>query len=159
MLPLRYQHAIRKLDPIKVSYSHGRSQAESCLHFLSLGSLVLASYFLLIGPLSETMLTVIREMCGGTQNFAVSYNSYTQRPYGVMTEIPGTARNLTHIELAVESHKATSPETLAGACQVKPCFLRHLLLTNGFTQAAVSLDLAAAVYLQHETYMHVNFFG
>ncbi|CAE7344491.1 unnamed protein product [Symbiodinium natans] len=132
MLPLRYQHAIRRLDPIKVSYSHGRSQAESFLHFLSLGSLVLASYFLLIGPLSETMLTVIREMCGGTQNFAVSYNSNTQRPYGLMTEIPGTARNLTHTELAVESHKATSPETLAGGCQVKPLLLETFTVDQRF---------------------------
>ena len=86
MTPIKLQHAIRSLEPISVSYTHRRSQTESMVHFLAVLVTVLASYLLLLAPLSETMMTVKRELCDGQRDFVVSYNTETQISSGLLTQ-------------------------------------------------------------------------
>ena len=114
MTPIKVYRAIQRLKPMPVSYSRQRSQCESLVHFLSLTALVLLAYFLLLVPLSETMLIVKNEFCGGNELFVVTYNSDTQRPFGLVTTASRRNRSFSASERAVHAHKATSPETTPG---------------------------------------------
>ncbi|CAE7375478.1 unnamed protein product [Symbiodinium sp. CCMP2592] len=115
MTPIKIQHAIQSLKPIKVKYSRQRSQLESIVHFVTLSILVLLSYYLLLGPLGDTMLAVKNELCGGDQAFVVAYNSDTQQTFGLKTSETRDYQTLSASEVAVRSHKATSPETTPGS--------------------------------------------
>mmetsp|Transcript_1554 Transcript_1554/g.3660 ORF Transcript_1554/g.3660 Transcript_1554/m.3660 type:complete len:710 (+) Transcript_1554:34-2163(+) len=115
MTPIKIQHAIQSLKPIKVKYSRQRSQCESLVHFVTLSILVLLSYYLLLGPLGDTMLAVKNELCGGDQAFVVAYNSDTQQTFGLKTSETRDYQSLSASEVAVRSHKATSPETTPGS--------------------------------------------
>ena len=106
--------AIQNLKPIKVKYSRARSQFESFVHMVSLIVLVFLAYYLLLVPLSDTMLAVKNELCGGDQTFVVSYNSDSQQTYGLMTKETRDYSILSVSEIAVQNHKATSPATTPG---------------------------------------------
>ncbi|CAE7358401.1 unnamed protein product [Symbiodinium natans] len=116
MTPIKIQQAIQNLEPMKAKYSRRRSECESMVHFSSLLALVLVTYLLLLGPLTDDMLSLKQELCGGDQAFVIGFNADTQITHALVTpnawEIAG--RNLTLSELAVEAHKATSPETTPG---------------------------------------------
>ena len=75
MTPIKIQHAIQNLTPIRIKYSRFRSQLEAFVHFTSLLALICASYFLLLVPLSDTMLSVKQELCGGLQTFVAGFCS------------------------------------------------------------------------------------
>ena len=89
MTPIKIQHAIRSVEPIKVSYSHRRSQMESMVHFLAVVVTVLASYLFLLVPLCDTMMAVKRELCDGQTDFVVAYSTDTQISWGLFTEDVG----------------------------------------------------------------------
>ena len=123
MTPIKMHHGIQQLQPIQISCSRRRSQLESLVHFVSLISLISLAYLLLLVPLGDNMLKLKNELCGGTQTFVVRYNSDSQIPYGFSTSVSRESGNLTASELAVYSHKATSPETTPGLSGATPgCF-------------------------------------
>ena len=105
MTPIRIQHAIQNQKPMRVKYGRRRSQCESSMHFAALLALVLTCYFVLPGPLSEIMLAVKTEMCGGIQTFVVAYNSDTQITIGLATNPSRDSGELSVIESAVQTHK------------------------------------------------------
>ncbi|CAE7330147.1 unnamed protein product [Symbiodinium sp. CCMP2592] len=111
MTPAKIQEALGKLKPTKVYYSNFRSQVESTVHFGSLLTVVLLSYFFLLDPLQQIMLTVKTQMCDGNQTFVVSHNTDTQRTIGLVTVMSRDLRNDSISEIAVRAHKATSAET------------------------------------------------
>ena len=114
MTPIKIQHAVQKLRPIKVKYGRLRSQVESVVHFVSLTLLIFLAYYALLLPLSDTMLAVKNELCGGNQTFVVSYNSQTQQTIALKTELTRSYANLSVSEVAVQNHKGTSFETTPG---------------------------------------------
>ena len=120
MTPVKIQHAIQTLAPMKIKYSRARSQCESLLHFSSLLALVLTSYFLLLVPLSDTMLAVKSELCGGIQKFVVSYNAETQLTIGLVTADSRDARNLSASEAAVQEFKNSLAEAVSGTIRFSP---------------------------------------
>ncbi|OLQ04216.1 Eukaryotic translation initiation factor isoform 4G-2 [Symbiodinium microadriaticum] len=110
MTPIKIQHAIRSVEPIKVSYSHRRSQMESMVHFLAVVVTVLASYLFLLVPLCDTMMAVKRELCDGQTDFVVAYSTDTQISWGLFTEDLETVQNsyeISPIERSVMSQKGT----------------------------------------------------
>ena len=118
MTPIKIQHALQNLKPIQVKYSRRRSQSESVVHLASLFVLVFLSYYLLLSPLSETMLAVKNELCGGDQAFVVSYNTDTQQTFALNTAETRDYHILSASEIAVQNHKAVSPETTPGSAPV-----------------------------------------
>ncbi|CAE7790008.1 unnamed protein product [Symbiodinium sp. CCMP2456] len=133
MTPIKIQHAIQNLSPIRIKYSRCRSQLEAFVHFSSLLALICASYFLLLVPLSDTMLAVKMELCGGLQTFVVSYNAETQLVIGLYTAETSDARNLSISESAVQSFKGAPPGTY-------PEFIRFAA-TKGLFQQEVSRSM------------------
>ena len=111
MTPVKIHHAMQHLKPTQVRHSRRRSQCESLLHFVMLGVLIISTYLFLLVPLGDTMLAVKNELCGGNQTFVVRYNEAMQSAIGLTTTFSQDDRNLTASELAVQAHKATSPET------------------------------------------------
>ncbi|CAJ1440318.1 unnamed protein product [Effrenium voratum] len=111
MTPAKINEAVRKLKPRRVNYSHQRSQTESAVHFASLLVVVVLSYVLLLEPLKRAMLDVKTEMCYGNQTFVVSYNAETQRTIGLVTVPSRDIGNDSISEIAVDAHKAISPES------------------------------------------------
>ena len=111
MTPAKIQEALRKLKPMRVNYSNFRSQCESAVHFGALATVVVISYVLLLEPLQHLMLKVKTEMCAGNQTFVVSHNTDTQRMIGLVTVESRDYGNDSISEVAVQAHKATSPET------------------------------------------------
>eukprot|EP00438_Fugacium_kawagutii_P016809 Skav203768 [mRNA] locus=scaffold206:110403:111860:+ [translate_table: standard] len=105
MSPLKIQEALRKLKPLRVKYSHFRSQYESGVHFSALVMVVLIAYFALLFPLQQAMLEVKLEMCGGNRTFVVSQNSETQRTIGLVTIASRDVGNDSISEIAVAAHK------------------------------------------------------
>ena len=114
MTPIKVQHAVRNMQPMLVRYARRRSQCESCIHFGSLLVLVFTSYFLLLSPLSDTMLEVKNELCAGNQTFVVSYNADTQQTIGLATRHFRNTQNLSATEYAVQAHKDASADVLSG---------------------------------------------
>ncbi|CAE7375495.1 unnamed protein product [Symbiodinium sp. CCMP2592] len=133
MTPIKIQHAIQNLTPIRIKYSRCRSQLEAFVHFTSLLALICASYFLLLVPLSDTMLSVKQELCGGLQTFVVSYNAETQLVIGLYTAENSDARNLSISESAVQSFKDAPPGTY-------PEFIRFAA-TKGLFQQEISRSM------------------
>ena len=143
MTPIKIQHAIQSLKPIKVKYSRQRSQFESLVHFVTLSLLVLMSYYLLLGPLGDTMLAVKNELCGGNQAFVVAFNTETQQTFGLRTAETRDYQSLSASEVAVQSHKATSPETTPGS---GPAYLTFSATKDLFT-ADITRTMAAEAEL------------
>ena len=117
MTPIKIQHAVQSLEPMKVKYSQRRSQCESLVHFASLVALVTATYVFQLSPLTDAMLSLKNELCGGNQTFVIGFNPSTQLTHALVTPDAQQTfnRNLTVSELAVDAHKATSPETTPAA--------------------------------------------
>ena len=113
MTPIKIQQAIQSLEPMQVKFSQKRSQCESLVHFLSLVALVVCTYTYQLGPLTDQMVSLKNELCGGNQTFVVGFNPQTQLTHALVTAgfSETLQRNLTLSELGVEAHKATSPET------------------------------------------------
>ncbi|CAE7359095.1 unnamed protein product [Symbiodinium pilosum] len=113
MTPIKIQHAIQSLEPMQVKYSQRRSELESVVHFISLLVLVLLTYTLQLAPLTDAMLDLKNELCGGNQSFVVGFNPDSQLVHALVTPDVDDIliRNLSLGELAVNAHKATSPET------------------------------------------------
>ncbi|CAE7019682.1 unnamed protein product [Symbiodinium sp. CCMP2456] len=109
MAPIKIQRAIQNLTPISISYSRCRSQLESFVHFGALLSLILSSYFFLLAPLSDAMLTVKTELCGGIQRFVASYNADTQITVGLVTADSHDARNFSYSQTVIQAHKDSLP--------------------------------------------------
>eukprot|EP00439_Symbiodinium_sp_Y106_P080527 s516_g19.t1 len=115
MAPLKIQHAIQSLEPMQVKYSRRRSECESIVHFFSLVALVTSTYFFQLSPLTDAMLDLKNELCGGNQSFVVGFNPDTQLTHALVTPTAfEIGRTLTLSELGVQAHKATSPETTPG---------------------------------------------
>ncbi|CAE6955641.1 unnamed protein product [Symbiodinium sp. CCMP2456] len=115
MTPIKIQHAIQNLEPMQVKYSRRRSECESMVHFMGLVILVSSTYFFQLAPLTEAMLDLKNELCGGNQSFVVGFNPETQLTHALITPAAlEIGRNLTLSELGVQAHKATSPETTPG---------------------------------------------
>ena len=57
MTPIKIQHAIQDLEPIKVSYSHRRSQTESMFQLIAVTVTALTAY-MLPGQISAHVLTL-----------------------------------------------------------------------------------------------------
>ena len=110
MTPAKIQEALGKLKPTKVYYSNFRSQVESIVHFGSLLTVVLLSYFFLLEPLQQIMPTVKTQMCDGNQAFVTD----TQRTIDLVTVMSRDLRNDSISEIAVRAHKATSATTPDG---------------------------------------------
>ena len=115
ILPLQIKHAMQRLKPVRVTYGRRRSQRESVVHFGFFTALLLSVYLLLLVPLADAMLATKNELCGGNQTFVVRYNPDTQLSYGLVTRSSREYGHLSPIELAVQAHKATSPETTPDA--------------------------------------------
>ena len=113
MTPVRVQRAVQNIKPMRIKYSRRRSQYESGVHLTSLLVLVLTSHFVLLAPLTDTMLDVKNELCGGIQTFVVSYNTDTQQTIGLATAPSRNARNLSATEFAVLVHKDSSPDAIS----------------------------------------------
>ena len=116
LTPIKIQHVIQCLQPLKVKYSRRRSQCETVAHFTLVLAAVMLAYCMLLTPLTKTMLSVKNELCGGNQSFVVSYNRDTQVTHGFVTA-KATARDngqLSISELAVKKHIGFSPETTPG---------------------------------------------
>ena len=109
MAPIKIQHAIQHLTPIRIGYGRCRSQLESFVHFSALLTLILSSYFLLLVPLSDAMLAVKTELCGGIQRFVVSYNADTQMTIGLVTTDFGDVGNLSYSQTVIHAHKDSLP--------------------------------------------------
>ncbi|OLQ09123.1 hypothetical protein AK812_SmicGene7248 [Symbiodinium microadriaticum] len=105
MVPIKTQHFIKELQPIHVRYSRIRSQFETLVHCISLLLLVFTSYFLLLAPLSDTMLSVKHELCGGNQTFVAAFNPDTQFTFGKVTADSRYARDLSSTEMAVQAQE------------------------------------------------------
>ncbi|CAK9090239.1 Uncharacterized protein SCF082_LOCUS42568 [Durusdinium trenchii] len=115
MTPIKIQHTIKSLEPIKVNYSHRRSQRETAVHFTLITITVLLSYSFLVVPLTNNMLAVKTELCGGNRTFVVAYNPETQTTFGLVTaQSRGLESNLSASEMAVKSHIGTTPEMVPG---------------------------------------------
>jgi len=117
MTPIKIQQVIQNLEPIRVHYSHRRSQTESMVHLLVVSATVLVSWWALLDPLRQNMITAKQEMCAGIQTFAVHFNSDTQITYAVgTTDSTATEhRNRTAPELAVQAHTDTPSSLAEGA--------------------------------------------
>ena len=109
MVPIKTQHFIKELQPIHVKYSRIRSQFETLVHCISLLLLVFTSYFLLLAPLSDTMLNVKQELCGGNQTFVAAFNPDTQFTFGKVTADSRYARDLSTTEMAVQAQVMAGP--------------------------------------------------
>ncbi|CAE7187798.1 unnamed protein product, partial [Symbiodinium necroappetens] len=109
MVPIKTQHFIKELQPIHVRYSRIRSQFETLVHCISLLLLVFTSYFLLLAPLSDTMLSVKHELCGGNQTFVAAFNPDTQFTFGKVTADSRYARDLSSTEMAVQAQVLAGP--------------------------------------------------
>ena len=120
MVPIKTQHFIKELQPIHVKYSRIRSQFESLFHCVSLLLLVSASYFLLLEPLSDTMLSVKHELCGGNQTFVAAFNPDTQFTFGKVTADSRSARDLSTTEMAVQSQVLSGPLDRSGLLRFSP---------------------------------------
>ncbi|CAE7805171.1 unnamed protein product [Symbiodinium sp. CCMP2456] len=116
LTPIKIQHVMHSLEPMYVKYSRKRSQCETLAHFAFVSAAVVLAYFLLVGPLTDSMLAVKRELCGGNQAFVVSYNRNTQVTHGFATANAGARDDgkLSVSELAVKKHIGISPETTPG---------------------------------------------
>ena len=91
MTPIKIQHAIQSLEPMRVKYSRRRSECESVVHFISLVALVSCAYLFQLGPLTEAMLSLKNELCGGNQGFVVGFN-----PENSANSCPEHAEQLGH---------------------------------------------------------------
>ena len=109
MAPIKIQHAIQNVTPIRIRYSRYRSQLESLVHFSALLTLILLSYFLLLVPLSDAMLAVKSELCGGIQRFVVSYNAATQMTIGLATTNFDDVQNLSYSQTVILAHRDSVP--------------------------------------------------
>eukprot|EP00439_Symbiodinium_sp_Y106_P059862 s624_g8.t1 len=109
MAPIKIQHAIQNVTPIRIRYSRFRSQLESLVHFSALLTLILLSYFLLLVPLSDAMLAVKSELCGGIQRFVVSYNAATQMTIGLATTNFDDVQNLSYSQTVILAHRDSVP--------------------------------------------------
>lgn len=120
MSPIKFQEALRKLKPLRVKYSHWRSQCESGVHCSTLVTIVLVAYFALLVPLQQTMLAVKVQMCGGNRTFVVSHNSETQRTIGLVTIASRDVGNDSISEVAVTAHKDLPPGTASNFIAFAP---------------------------------------
>ncbi|CAE7298639.1 unnamed protein product [Symbiodinium necroappetens] len=144
MTPIKIQHAIQNLEPMQVKYSRRRSECESVVHFVSLVALVSCTYFFQLAPLTDAMLDLKNELCGGNQTFVVGFNPDTQLTHGLVTPTGlEIGRNLTLSELGVQAHKATSPETTPGE---SPTYLLFSTDKNSFnTDNTRSIELESGM--------------
>ena len=76
--PISIELAVKKLEPIRVTYSRRRSQAEAVFLFAVLLGTLLIPYLVLLQPLGQTMAAVKYELCGGIQTFVLAQNAETQ---------------------------------------------------------------------------------
>ena len=113
LTPVKIQHVIQCLQPLKVKYSRRRSQCETVAHFTLVLAAVMLAYCMLLTPLTKTMLSVKNELCGGNQSFVVSYNRDTQVTHGFVTAHAATRDDgkLSISEKAVKRHIDFSFET------------------------------------------------
>ena len=74
LYPKKVQTAIYELEPVKIRYTRRSGQLESCLMLFLLATAVSVPFFLWVKPITDMMLTVTVEYCGGDQDFVVSLN-------------------------------------------------------------------------------------
>ena len=74
LYPKKVQTAIYELEPVQIRYTRRSGQLESCLMLFLLATAVSVPFFLWVKPITDMMLTVKVEYCGGDQDFVVSLN-------------------------------------------------------------------------------------
>ena len=82
LFPKKVQAAIYELEPVKIRYSRRGGHLESCLIVLFFTTVVLVPFFLWVQPITDMMLAVKLEYCGGNQDFVVSLNQDLVRKKG-----------------------------------------------------------------------------
>ncbi|CAJ1448968.1 unnamed protein product, partial [Effrenium voratum] len=85
LMPMETRFSLRKLKPMRISYTRARSQLEALLGVVVLVATLFVAYTHLVAPLEQTMLEVKHELCGGNAAFVVSYSEDTQVARGVVT--------------------------------------------------------------------------
>ncbi|CAJ1329360.1 unnamed protein product, partial [Effrenium voratum] len=85
LMPMETRFSLRKLKPMRISYTRARSQLEALLGVVVLVATLIVAYTRLVAPLEQTMLEVKHELCGGNAAFVVSYSEDTQVARGVVT--------------------------------------------------------------------------
>ncbi|CAE7576878.1 unnamed protein product [Symbiodinium natans] len=107
LAPMSSRLAIQSIQPMKVKISPSRSQVESSFNFCLLACALLLPYLFMLKPLGESMSTVKFELCGGMQEFVVSYNQDIQMTYALQT-VPERGVELFPSEVAVNDFKHSS---------------------------------------------------
>ena len=100
--PMGIHTAIQKLGSIQVKYSTRRNKVESLMLFLLLLSTLLVPYLAFLKPLTDTMISVKQELCGGNQTFVISQNPQTQVILGYVSQDGRGNESVT--ERAVSDH-------------------------------------------------------
>lgn len=80
-------------------------------------------------PLTEDMLAVKTELCGGNRSFVVSFNRATQTTFGLRT---ARRESLSPSELAVQSHVGVTEATRPGAVPDYIWFSQRLVRKGDF---------------------------
>lgn len=73
--PISIQLAVQSLEPLKMTYSRRRSQSETWTLCVLLVATILIPYLTLLVPLSDAMVAVKQELCGGNQTFVLGRNT------------------------------------------------------------------------------------
>eukprot|EP00434_Breviolum_minutum_P025217 symbB.v1.2.022277.t1/scaffold1968.1/size94324/10 len=113
LTPMKFQHAIQSLSPLRVAYSRRRSEWESSVQCLMLLLTMWLPFVILLRPLSATMLEVKENLCGGNQAFVIYHNPETQLTYGLNTRDQrdlGQSADLSVSEVAVQAHKFSASD-------------------------------------------------
>eukprot|EP00439_Symbiodinium_sp_Y106_P069649 s538_g12.t1 len=117
--PISIELSVKQLNPITVSYSQRRSQAEAVGLLALLLTTLLIPYVVLLQPLGQTMSDVKWEMCAGNQNFVVVQNAETQVITGMDTK-NYSAADISVIERAVQRQIHSAREEVSYYISFQP---------------------------------------
>eukprot|EP00435_Cladocopium_sp_Y103_P040701 s3782_g11.t1 len=104
LYPKKVQTAIYELEPVKIRYTERSGQLESCLVLVLFAAAVSVPFFLWVKPITDLMLMVKVEYCGGDQNFVVSLNQDVQMYMGWETVPYENVSSQLLGQLAVSEH-------------------------------------------------------
>ena len=74
LFPKKVQTAVYELEPVKIRYSRRGGQLESCIVAFLFMTVVLVPFVLQVKPITDMMLAVKLEYCGGNRDFVVGFN-------------------------------------------------------------------------------------
>ncbi|CAK9042130.1 unnamed protein product, partial [Durusdinium trenchii] len=85
LTPTKVQYRIQNLPPVKIKQNGNKYKLENIIFLLLLSAALALPFLLFLQPLTQTMLDVKWEMCGGNRTFIVAFNSDVQQAVGKAT--------------------------------------------------------------------------